>query len=80
MLKLHRRGWDSAYLRPAAGGRARDRAADPAYRPACAVGARMIQILRIDNPLFGPGLSLGQRVCYLQAMLHFLFALPRLCS
>ncbi len=37
----------------------------------------MLQILRIDNPLFGPGLTLGQRICYLQATGHFLFAMPR---
>ncbi len=38
----------------------------------------MIQIFRIDNPLFGPGLTIGQRICYLQAMGHFFFALPRI--
>src|SRR5262249_16405844 len=38
----------------------------------------MLQIFRIDNPLFGPGLSLGQRLCYLNAMMHFFFSLPRL--
>ena len=37
----------------------------------------MTQIFRIDNPLFGRGLSFGQRLCYLNAMVHFLFALPR---
>ena len=37
----------------------------------------MIQIFRLDNPLFGPGLTIGQRICYLQAMGHFFFALPR---
>ena len=38
----------------------------------------MTQILRRDNPLFGRGLTLMQRVCYLNAMLHFQFALPRI--
>jgi cellulose synthase (UDP-forming) len=38
----------------------------------------MVQILRLDNPMFGPGLKFTQRLCYLAAMLHFLFPLPRL--
>jgi len=38
----------------------------------------MIQILRTDNPLFAPGLKLPQRLCYFNAMSHFLYAVPRL--
>src|SRR5262249_16427871 len=38
----------------------------------------MIQVLRRENPLFGGGLSLAQRLCYFNATTHFLFALPRL--
>lgn len=38
----------------------------------------MAQIFRTDNPLFGKGLNLGQRLCYLNAMLHFFYGLPRL--
>jgi cellulose synthase (UDP-forming) len=38
----------------------------------------MAQILRVDSPLLGRGLSLAQRMCYLNAMLHFLYGLPRL--
>ncbi len=37
----------------------------------------MTQIMRLDNPLFGRGLTLPQRLCYLNAMLHFMFPLPR---
>ncbi len=78
MLKLHRRGWDSVYLKlPLAAGLATERLAlHIGQRIRWARG--MIQILRIDNPLFGPGLNWGQRVCYFQAMGHFLFAIPRL--
>ena len=77
-LRLHRRGWDSAYLKlPLAAGLATERLAQHiGQRIRWARG--MIQILRIDNPLFGRGLTLGQRVCYLQAMGHFLFAIPRI--
>ncbi|MGS0755464.1 hypothetical protein ACVBEH_12705, partial [Roseateles sp. GG27B] len=38
----------------------------------------MSQIFRIDNPLLGRGLQLGQRLCYVNAMLHFFYGLPRL--
>ena len=38
----------------------------------------MLQIMRVDNPLVGRGLSLPQRICYFSAMFHFLFAVPRL--
>ena len=38
----------------------------------------MAQIARVDNPLLGPGLTLGQRLCYFNAMLHFFYGLPRL--
>ncbi len=38
----------------------------------------MVQIFRLDNPLFGKGLKLVQRVCYANAMLHFLSGIPRL--
>lgn len=77
MLKLHRRGWDSAYLKlPLAAGLATERLMlHIGQRIRWARG--MIQILRIDNPLFGPGLTIGQRICYLQATAHFLFAIPR---
>jgi cellulose synthase (UDP-forming) len=77
MLRMHRRGWDSAYLRlPLAAGLATERLAlHIGQRIRWARG--MIQILRIDNPLFGRGLTLAQRICYLQACGHFLFAIPR---
>ncbi len=38
----------------------------------------MVQILRRDNPLFAPGLKFPQRLCYFNAMCHFLSAVPRL--
>jgi len=78
MLKMHRKGWDSAYLKlPLAAGLATERLAlHIGQRVRWARG--MIQIFRIDNPLLGRGLSFGQRLCYLQAMGHFFFALPRI--
>ena len=38
----------------------------------------MIQILRTDNPLLGRGLKFTQRLCYFNAMIHFLYSVPRL--
>src|SRR6185437_2959033 len=76
-LRLHRAGWNSAYLRlPLAAGLATERLAiHVGQRMRWARG--MTQIFRVDNPLLGRGLSFGQRVCYLNAMLHFFFGLPR---
>lgn len=77
-LRLHRHGWNSAYLRiPQAAGLATETlAAHIGQRIRWARG--MVQILRTDNPLFGKGLSPLQRLCYINAMLHFLAGLPRL--
>jgi cellulose synthase (UDP-forming) len=77
-LKLHRRGYTSAYInRPLAAGLATESlSAHVGQRIRWARG--MAQIFRLDNPLGGPGLSLWQRLCYSTAMLHFFFGLPRL--
>ncbi|MGZ0897809.1 UDP-forming cellulose synthase catalytic subunit [Pseudomonas putida] len=77
-LRLHRQGWTSAYLSiPQAAGLATESlSAHIGQRIRWARG--MVQIFRTDNPLFGRGLSLFQRVCYANAMLHFLAGLPRL--
>jgi cellulose synthase (UDP-forming) len=77
MLKLHRRGWTSAYLKlPLAGGLATERLIlHIGQRIRWARG--MMQIFRLDNPMLGPGLGLGQRLCYLNAMVHFFFSIPR---
>lgn len=77
MLKLHRQGWESAYLPvPLAAGLPPEGVAGH-IRQRARWTRGMLQILRRDNPLFGPGLRLGQRLCYLGAIGHFLFALPR---
>lgn len=77
-LKLQRKGWRSAYLniKLSAGLATEKLALHIGQRARWARG--MTQMLRIDNPLFGPGLSLPQRLCYLNAMLHFQFPLPRI--
>ena len=77
-LKMHRAGWNSSYIDiPLAAGLATERfAIHVGQRIRWARG--MVQIFRIDNPLLGRGLSIGQRICYLNAMAHFLFALPRI--
>lgn len=77
-LKLQRLGWNTAYIniRLAAGLATERLALHIGQRSRWARG--MTQIMRIDNPLFGPGLNLSQRLCYLNAMLHFQFPLPRL--
>jgi cellulose synthase (UDP-forming) len=77
-LRLQRKGWNTGYLNlPLAAGLSTERlSAHIGQRARWARG--MIQILRLDNPLFGPGLTLAQRLCYFTAMSHFLFPLPRI--
>jgi len=77
-LRLHRKGYTSAYLRiPLASGLATENlASHVGQRIRWARG--MVQIYRIDNPLLGRGLRLMQRLCYNAAMIHFLNALPRM--
>lgn len=77
-LKLQRTGWNTAYIS------ARLSAGLATERLVVHVGQRirwargMTQIMRIDNPLFGRGLKWQQRLCYLNAMLHFQYPLPRI--
>lgn len=77
-LRLHRKGYTSAYIRiPQAAGLATESlSAHIGQRIRWARG--MVQIFRLDNPLFGKGLKLVQRLCYANAMLHFLSGIPRL--
>lgn len=77
-LRLHRKGYNSAYLRiPQAAGLATESlSAHIGQRIRWARG--MVQIFRTDNPLLGKGLSFFQRICYLNAMLHFLAGIPRI--
>src|SRR3954469_13884775 len=77
-LKMHRRGWRTAYLDvpQAAGLSTETLAAHVGQRMRWARG--MAQIFRLDNPLLGRGLKLSQRLSYLAAMLHFFSGIPRL--
>ncbi|WP_126968304.1 UDP-forming cellulose synthase catalytic subunit [Xanthomonas arboricola] len=77
-LKLQRRGYRTAYLAvlQAAGLATESLSGHVAQRIRWARG--MAQIARIDNPLLGRGLRLSQRLCYLNAMLHFFYGLPRI--
>ncbi|TPG22056.1 UDP-forming cellulose synthase catalytic subunit [Variovorax guangxiensis] len=77
-LKMHRLGYNTAYLAlPQAAGLATESlSGHVGQRIRWARG--MAQIFRIDNPLFGRGLKWAQRLCYVNAMLHFLYGLPRL--
>ncbi|KMZ12811.1 Cellulose synthase catalytic subunit [UDP-forming] [Candidatus Burkholderia humilis] len=77
-LKLHRLGYTTAYLAipQAAGLVTESLSGHIGQRIRWARG--MTQIFRIDNPLTGKGLKLGQRLCYLNAMMHFFYGVPRL--
>jgi cellulose synthase (UDP-forming) len=77
-MRLLAAGWRSAYFDvPQAAGLATERYAfHVAQRIRWARG--MTQILRLDNPLFKPGLTIAQRINYFNAIQHFQFGLPRL--
>jgi len=77
-LRMQMNGWNTAYINiPQAAGLATERLSGHVkQRIRWARG--MIQILRTDNPLLVPGLKPAQRLCYFNAMTHFLYAFPRL--
>ncbi|MGD0520655.1 MAG: UDP-forming cellulose synthase catalytic subunit [Terracidiphilus sp.] len=77
-LRMQMNGWGTAYINiPQAAGLATERlSAHVGQRIRWARG--MVQILRTENPLFAPGLKFPQRLCYFNAMAHFLYAVPRL--
>jgi len=77
-LKMQRLGWGSAFLglRLSAGLATERLTLHVIQRTRWARG--MTQILRLDNPLFGRGLTWQQRLCYLNAILHFQYGLPRI--
>ncbi len=77
-LRMQTLGWNTAYINiPQAAGLATESlSSHVGQRIRWARG--MIQILRTDNPLFAHGLKWPQRLCYFNAMIHFLYAIPRL--
>ena len=77
-LRMQRNGWNTAYINiPQAAGLATERLSGH-IRQRIRWARGMVQILRTENPLFARGLSAAQRLCYFNAMTHFLYALPRL--
>ena len=77
-LRMQMRGWNTAYINiPQAAGLATERLSGH-VRQRIRWARGMVQVLRIENPLFAPGLKPAQRICYFNAMSHFLYALPRL--
>ncbi|HEY0306783.1 MAG TPA: UDP-forming cellulose synthase catalytic subunit [Acidobacteriaceae bacterium] len=77
-LRMQNRGWNTAYINlPQAAGLATGTlSAHVGQRIRWARG--MIQIFRTDNPLLNSGMKFTQRLCYFNAMMHFMYAVPRL--
>lgn len=77
-LDIHARGWESLYLDHAmiAGLQPETFASFIQQRGRWATG--MMQMLLLKNPLFRPGLTLFQRLCYLNSMSFWLFPLVRM--
>jgi cellulose synthase (UDP-forming) len=77
-LKLHRRGYTTAYLRQVLAGGLATESLSSHIEQRIRWARGMAQIFRLDNPLTGAGLSFFQRLCYSNAMLHFFSGIPRL--
>jgi len=77
-LDIHSRGWESLYLNRAmiAGLQPETFATFIQQRGRWATG--MVQMLLLKNPLFRKGLSVQQRLCYVNSMSFWLFPLVRL--
>ncbi|WP_461470517.1 UDP-forming cellulose synthase catalytic subunit [Pararhodobacter sp.] len=77
-LGIHRRGWKSLYVDHAmiAGLQPETFVSFIQQRGRWATG--MMQLLILKNPLRGKGLSLTQRLCYLNSMTFWLFPLVRM--
>ena len=77
-LRMQRAGYKTTYINiPQAAGLATESlSAHIGQRIRWARG--MAQIFRLDNPLLGKGLNIAQRLCYTNAMLHFLSGVPRI--
>src|SRR4051794_30702408 len=77
-LRLQRLGWNTAYIGiPQAAGLATGSlAAHVGQRIRWARG--MVQILRTEIPVLASGLKIFQRLCYMNCVLHYLYAIPRL--
>ena len=76
-LKLHSRGYNSIYLnKPMTVGLSPE-SFDGFIIQRSRWARGMTQILMLKNPLWQKGLSIAQRVCYLNACLHWLFGPAR---
>ncbi|MBI4345877.1 MAG: UDP-forming cellulose synthase catalytic subunit [Elusimicrobia bacterium] len=76
-LALHRRGYKSVYIpRPMVCGLSPETFDDLiVQKQRWAQG--MVQILILNNPLFGKGLKLYQRICYFNSCLYWFFGVSR---
>ena len=77
-LQIHRNGWKSLYVDHAmiAGLQPETFVSFIEQRGRWATG--MMQLLILKSPIFGKGLSLTQRLCYLNSMTFWLFPLVRM--
>jgi len=77
-LRLHASGWRSLYLNKAMTMGLSPESFDSFIIQRSRWAKGMIQILLLHNPLRLPGLSVAQRLCYLNACLFWLFGFARL--
>ncbi len=77
-LEIHSQGWTSLYLNHAMIGGLQPETFASFIQQRGRWASGMMQMLVLKNPLFRPGLSLSQRLCYLNSMSYWVFPLVRL--
>ncbi|WP_226783202.1 UDP-forming cellulose synthase catalytic subunit [Oceaniglobus trochenteri] len=77
-LDIHSRGWESMYLDQAMIGGLQPETFASFIQQRGRWATGMIQMLILKNPLFRSGLSMTQRLCYLNSMSFWLFPLIRM--
>ncbi|WP_240611120.1 UDP-forming cellulose synthase catalytic subunit [Oceaniglobus ichthyenteri] len=77
-LDIHARGWESKYLDQAMIGGLQPETFASFIQQRGRWATGMIQMLLLKNPIFRSGLSLTQRLCYLNSMSFWLFPLIRM--
>lgn len=77
-LDIHARGWESKYLDQAMIGGLQPETFASFIQQRGRWATGMIQMLILKNPIFRSGLSITQRLCYLNSMSFWLFPLIRM--
>lgn len=77
-LRMHKRGLRSVYLNESVARGLAPQTFDSYVSQWQRWGEGAMQVLRIERPVFGPGLTFGQRLCYLASTVFYLASVQKL--